>query len=119
MGPSTCRASNIPLIYNHTTTHISPQFHVTYDEGFTSVLTTDPYLSDTILSRLYQKATWHHPPTDTASDYHFKSFWTTPKHATAGSKRAYQAISPQGGCCSRPYRSISCQYYVRGSISFS
>jgi hypothetical protein len=95
MGPSTCHASNIPLIYNHTTTHISPQFHVTYDEGFTSVLTTDPYLSETSLSRLYQKATWHHPPTDTASDYHFKSFWMPPNHATAGSKRAYQDISPQ------------------------
>jgi hypothetical protein len=37
IGPSSCHASNITLIYNPATTHVSLQFHVVYDEGFTSI----------------------------------------------------------------------------------
>jgi hypothetical protein len=86
IGPSACHASNIPLIYNHETTHISPQFHVTYDEGFSSVLTTDPTLSETILAKLYEKATWTHIPFDQDSEHHFKSFWSITSSCHVGSK---------------------------------
>jgi hypothetical protein len=34
IGSSTCHSSNIPLIYNPVSTHISPQFHVIFDESF-------------------------------------------------------------------------------------
>lgn len=41
IGNSTCHASAIPLIYNPRSTHISPQFHVVYDEYFYSVAGQD------------------------------------------------------------------------------
>jgi hypothetical protein len=34
IGNSACHSSAIPLIYNSKTTHISPQFHVLFDEHF-------------------------------------------------------------------------------------
>jgi len=37
IGTSNCHASHIPFIYNPSTYHITPQYHVTYDESFTSV----------------------------------------------------------------------------------
>jgi hypothetical protein len=58
VGPSTCHASNIPLIYNPITTHVSPQFHVVYDEGFTSVTSLAMPSKDALLEKLYNKAYW-------------------------------------------------------------
>jgi hypothetical protein len=34
IGNSNCHASSIPLVYNPATTHITPQFHVVFDESF-------------------------------------------------------------------------------------
>lgn len=93
IGPSTCHVSNIPLIYNPTTTHIFPQFHVTYDEGFTSVLNQDPSNTDLILSKLYAKATWYHQSIDPSTEYHFNTFWTQPTHLSSGSKRSHVSMS--------------------------
>lgn len=36
IGNSTCHSSFIPLIYNPATTHITPQYHVIFDEHFKS-----------------------------------------------------------------------------------
>jgi hypothetical protein len=77
VGPSTCHASNIPLIYNPATTHVSPQFHVVYDEGFTSVTPIANMTNNLLLEKLYNKAFWTYNPTmnDQSDDYHFTSFW--------------------------------------------
>ena len=40
VGPSPCHASNVALVLNSRTGHISPQLHVIFDENFTKV----PYL---------------------------------------------------------------------------
>ena len=37
LGHSPCHAGNVALILNLQTGHISPQFHVTFDEGFSTV----------------------------------------------------------------------------------
>lgn len=34
IGHSSCHSGSIPLIYNPATTHVSPQYHIVYDEFF-------------------------------------------------------------------------------------
>jgi hypothetical protein len=53
IGPSTCHSSAIPLLYNHTTTHISPQFHAVYDEYFQTVKNTHSMPMEEYLTKLY------------------------------------------------------------------
>jgi hypothetical protein len=50
VGTSNCHASAIPLIYNPNTTHVSPQFHVVYDEMF---YTVNPPNSDAAVNDAY------------------------------------------------------------------
>jgi hypothetical protein len=38
VGPSNQHTCNIPLIFNPATVHVTLQFHVVYNEGFTSLL---------------------------------------------------------------------------------
>jgi len=82
IGHSTCHASNVPLIYNPQTTHITPQFHIVHDEGFTSIDNTLDAMQDTFFQQLYDTASWLDPsdPTQLPSEKHFDSFWshTTP-----------------------------------------
>jgi hypothetical protein len=80
IGNSTCHAGHIPLIYNPMTTHISPQYHVTYDEGFTSIQTTLPDVKEAILQRLYNKAQWSHSSEYATDDdlYYFDTLWMDP-----------------------------------------
>jgi len=54
IGNSTCHSSAIPLIYNPISTHISPQFHVVYDEYFHTVDCQSPSNRDAYLERLFQ-----------------------------------------------------------------
>ena len=46
MGFSLQHSSNVPLVLNQTTCHISPQFHVVFDDGFSTVNSIAP--SDTL-----------------------------------------------------------------------
>jgi hypothetical protein len=76
VGNSTCYSSGIPLIYNPVTTHISPQFHVIYDENFHTVSTNSSLDPDTYLENffntsahlLYKDAFSYEP-------YDFESLW--------------------------------------------
>jgi len=58
IGPSTCHSSAIPLLYNHTTTHISPQFHAVYDEYFQTVKNTHSMPMEEYLTKLYNTSAW-------------------------------------------------------------
>ena len=58
LGWSPLHASTVPLILNLTTGHISPQFHVVFDDWFTTVSTDekapeDDDIEDTIWSELF------------------------------------------------------------------
>ena len=58
LGWSPVHASTVPLILNLTTGHISPQFHVVFDDWFTTVSTDekapeDDDIEDTIWSELF------------------------------------------------------------------
>jgi hypothetical protein len=93
IGHSTCHASSIPLIYNPETTHISPQFHVIYDEHFKTA--TGPTMDDNnqYLEKLFNtSARWLYKDPYTDNPYLFETFWhdskddsttTTPKKRKA------------------------------------
>ena len=64
-------ASNVPVVYNPLTTHISPQFHVVFDDQFTTVSDSALSLTDNFYERLYQTAKWTYEDTFAyASDLH-------------------------------------------------
>jgi hypothetical protein len=88
VGNSTCHASNIPLIYNYQTTHVSPQFHVIFDEGFQSITNPSACQTESYLEQLYNTATWmHHSQyTDNADEYHFDTFWMDPPSRSTSRK---------------------------------
>jgi hypothetical protein len=48
----------VPVVYNPVTTHISPQFHVVYDEQFTSISRPISIMSDQFFKSLHDKASW-------------------------------------------------------------
>jgi hypothetical protein len=81
-------ASNIPLIYNPITTHVSPQFHMVYDEGFTSITSLSVPSKDALLEKIYNKAYWSH---DTSmmddTSYQITSFWENASLPTKPSDR--------------------------------
>ena len=54
LGLSPDHASNVGLIYNITTRHVSPQYHVVYDDDFTSVTHKTSPTWPKIFDRLYQ-----------------------------------------------------------------
>jgi len=53
-------ASNVALIYNPATTHVTPQFHVTFDDTFSSVASTEAACQETAIESLLQKTSWLH-----------------------------------------------------------
>jgi hypothetical protein len=92
IGPSSCHANNVPLIYNPATTHISPQFHVVYDEGFTSITSIPSHMEDNLMRKLFEKAYWtyDHANNNSADTYDFHTFWSqtsTPTILHIGSKK--------------------------------
>ncbi len=101
------------MVYNPQTTHITPQYHVTYDEGFTlvcSMAATNPADRDVLLLKLYEKATWLFKSPYSANNniYDFSSFWMDPpptdfssthkqKHEKLHPTSVDSEIAPKGG----------------------
>jgi len=76
IGTSNCHASAIPLIYNPISTHISPQYHVVYDEFFLTVNTSQDFDSNAYLNKLYQSsAKWIYKDPYSDNPHLFESFW--------------------------------------------
>jgi hypothetical protein len=63
LGQSPMHASNVALVYIPETTHVSPQFHVTYDDTFSSVSSPDPQASDACIESLLEKTAWMYSDT--------------------------------------------------------
>jgi len=77
IGTSSCHASHIPLILNPRTTHITPQYHVIYDEHFYTT-TKDTPDDHPYLDRLYNStARWLYSDPYTDTPYTFDSYWKT------------------------------------------
>lgn len=103
VGHSTCHASNIPLVYNFQTTHVTPQYHLVFDEAFTSITDPSTAASDAFLENLYNTATWLHKSaySEHTDEYYFASFWMdpplAPKPELRGRKR--KNIPARGSTC--------------------
>jgi hypothetical protein len=52
VGFSPLHASTVAMIYNPATKHVTPQFHVTFDEEFSTVLLSDPITLEERLQKL-------------------------------------------------------------------
>lgn len=55
LGWSPLHASNVPLILNLTTGHVSPQFHVIFDDWFTTVSTEDKNADEDIEDKVWSQ----------------------------------------------------------------
>jgi hypothetical protein len=101
MGHSSCHAGNVPLVYNPDSTHVTPQYHIVFDEGFTSVH-NNPYDNTNVnLQRLHDNVTWIHSENtqeDNNSIYYFDSFWMDPPIQRPKPKRAHNLLlhEPEG-----------------------
>jgi hypothetical protein len=96
IGNSTCHLSAIPLIYNPISTHISPQFHVVYDEYFHTVDCQSPSDRDAYLECLFQtSARWLYKDEYSDKPHLFESFWQGYTHRINPKKRrSTQQASP-------------------------
>jgi hypothetical protein len=88
IGASSCHSSHVPLIYNPSSTHITPQFHVIYDENFYMVdPSITPYTQDHYHDRLYNStAHWQYVDKHTDTSYFFDSFWQADTTISEGGK---------------------------------
>lgn len=76
VGISNCHSSAIPLIYNPESTHISPQYHMVYDEYFMTVAPPPTFDSKAYLDKLYQtSARWLHCDECSDAPHYLDSFW--------------------------------------------
>jgi hypothetical protein len=88
IGPSLVHAGNVPVVYNPITTHISPQFHVVFDDQFSSVGWASISLPASFYEKLFATASWEYQtivPSDPKDLYTFESFWSPP--ASVASKK--------------------------------
>lgn len=71
VGHSLYHAGTVPLIYNPVTTHILPQYHVTFDDCFSTVRGSTATLSDDVYQKLYKSTEWlYRPPFGLSNDMH-------------------------------------------------
>jgi hypothetical protein len=113
LGHSPMHAGNVALVYNPLTTHVTPQFHVTWDDSFSSVATSDSGLTDVIINGLLDKTVWMYK--DSYAPHSAHHFFVQPDDPS---------LAPAGvSCMSANLAGIpptSCQAYkpVRASAAF-
>jgi hypothetical protein len=92
VGHSLAHSGHVPVVYNPQTTHISPQFHVVFDDQFTTATANPSNCSPKFFENLYNTASWLHKDSfSAASDlHHFESYWLAPPISTTN----YNAIKP-------------------------
>jgi len=104
VGFSPLHARSVALVYNPSTTHVSPQFHIVYDEHFSSVSGTSAKSSTELMESLFETAKWAseilHPDSPSAQ-YFFDDYWDPPTTnesthpaTSCRTKRPIEAISP-------------------------
>jgi len=90
VGNSLAHAGNVPVIYNPITTHVSPQFHLVFDDQFTSIQRPVATILEAFFHTLFEKAHWEYKSTTDAcleDFYTFDTYWCHPPL----SKRTYHA----------------------------
>jgi hypothetical protein len=81
IGHLNCHLGSIPLIYNPTSTHISPQYHVIFDEFFQTVTDTPGKTLDDHLDTLFgTTANWSYKDAFSNDPYTFDTYWSDVHH---------------------------------------
>ena len=81
VGQSTKHSGNVALVLNPETLHVSPQYHVVFDNGFTTVspgkLATTKAKMDTVFAELFQSERWSYSDEyeEEPGHYHFEATW--------------------------------------------
>jgi hypothetical protein len=84
IGNSNHHSSFIPLIYNPRTTHITPQFHVIFDEHFHTGTGDIQTSHSSYFEKLFNSTSnWMHEDKFSPQPYHFTTFWDAPMTETA------------------------------------
>jgi hypothetical protein len=80
VGQSLQHAGSIPLIYNPRTTHVTPQYHLTFDDQFTTVKGSTAIMPESEYLRLYHNTDWMFPYAfGEQADLHlFDTYWSNP-----------------------------------------
>jgi hypothetical protein len=80
IGHSLQHAGNVPLVYNPSTTHAIPQYHLTFDDSFSTITGTTATLPDSEFQRLYVSNDWLFKHSfGTSDDTHFfQDYWMDP-----------------------------------------
>jgi hypothetical protein len=106
VGFSSQHASTVAMIYNPSTKHITPQFHVTFDEEFSTVHLSDPTALESRLSKLADSpASWHFIDSYGDKDPYF--FDDIPPNAPSNGPTVCLASTTQP--LTRPlYRPVTC-----------
>ena len=71
MGHSQFHSGNVALTWNPTTGRVSPQYHVVFDDGFTTV----PYMESGTLPPNWEDIVEHSYETATAEDIELADSW--------------------------------------------
>jgi hypothetical protein len=79
VGHSLQHAGNVPVIYNPSTTHVSPQIHVVFVEQFSTINGNNTTLPDSFYTKLQDTFAWKYDNTiDKPSNiYTFDSYWSS------------------------------------------
>lgn len=102
IGPSTCHSSNVPIIYNPHSTHVSPQFQVIHDNNFHTA-TGNPQARTNFFEQQHQNSLFLFKDKFSETPYLFNILWEnsvqdTISNSTLGPHkrpREYQPILPQ------------------------
>jgi hypothetical protein len=96
VGTSNCHASAVPLIYNPVSTHITPQYHLVYDEHFHTVNTRPGFDTDAYLKKLYESsAKWIYQDPYSNQPHLFEPFWDSSEPVMTSRKRKHPVITNQ------------------------
>jgi len=76
LGHSPSHASSVALVYNRDTTHVTPQFHVSHDDTFSSVDPAQSTKQEDVILRLLDCNSWLYKDQFAAPKAHH--FFTTP-----------------------------------------
>jgi hypothetical protein len=90
IGNSAQHAGTVPLIYNPQTTHVTPQYHITFDDAFMTVSGGVAVLPDSTYQRLFNSNKWLFKSSFSfdLNQHLFDDFWQSPPtHRSSSSPR--------------------------------
>ena len=119
LGRSLCHAGNMILVLNPRTLHVCPQFHVVFDDEFTTVPSLRSRYNPTNWTSLVQSCT--QSLTDEAYDLYTSLIENTDDHPTGGPSNDENIIAPRlnDSVNTRPMSNLQHIYIVINEATIS